>query len=191
MPSAFAHAAVGASLAAHLPRSRQRVWVAVVLALVAAAPDLDVVGLRLGIPYDHPLGHRGVTHSLFFAAAVGLASWPLWRWARVERARTASALVFFALASHGLLDAFTDAGYGIGLLIPLDDARLFARFRPIMTSPLSVRAFFSERGLEIVANEIVWIGPLVLTLALGPRLSRRGRQPEHGAAREDDPGVTR
>lgn len=31
-------------------------------------PDLDVVGNWMGIPYEHMLGHRGLTHSLPFAA---------------------------------------------------------------------------------------------------------------------------
>ena len=166
MPSAFAHAAVGASLAAGLPR-RRRLVVAVALAVLAAAPDLDVMGLWLGIPYAHPLGHRGLTHSLFFAAVVGLASFPLWRRAGLERPRHAAALVFLALASHGLLDTFTDAGLGVGLLIPLDDERYFAPFRPLLTSPLSIWGFFSPRGLEIVGNELLWIGPLVVASTVG------------------------
>ena len=41
------------------------------LALVCAVlPDLDALGLWLGIPYDHPFGHRGITHSLPFAVAL-------------------------------------------------------------------------------------------------------------------------
>jgi len=27
-------------------------------------PDVDVLGLVMGIPYDHMLGHRGITHSV-------------------------------------------------------------------------------------------------------------------------------
>ena len=39
-------------------------------------PDADVFGLLVGIPYDSMFGHRGLTHSLLFAAAVGgLAAW--------------------------------------------------------------------------------------------------------------------
>lgn len=173
MPSAFAHAAVGAALAAHAKPGRGRVALAAVLAAAAAAPDLDVIGFRLGIPYAHVLGHRGLTHSLFFAAAVGLASWPLWRQANAVQPRRAAALVFFAVASHGLLDAFTDEGLGVGLLIPFDDERLFAPVRPLPTSPLSVRAFFSERGASILRGELVFIGPLVALIALGPALARR------------------
>ena len=173
MPSAFAHAAVGASLAAAVPRGSGRIWVAAVLAAFAAAPDLDVVAFRLDIPYGHPLGHRGLTHSLVFALTVALVSAPLWRLASVERARLAAALTFFALASHGLLDLFTNAGLGIGLLIPFENTRYFAPYRPLMTSPLSVRAFFSDGGLDILANELIWVGPVAALIALGSAVIRR------------------
>ncbi len=184
MPSAFAHAAVGAALATRLPPSRQRLWVGLVLALAAAAPDLDVIGFRLGVPYEDVWGHRGWTHSLAFAAIVGLGSWPLWRSAGARQAGIAAVLLFFAIASHGLLDAFTDAGHGVGLWIPFDDARVFAPFRPIATSPLSLRAFFSGRGLEILASEAVWIGPLVAAIVWAPRRRTRGRK-----AASSSPGV--
>lgn len=182
MPSAFAHAAVGASLATWMPApARRRAGVAVALALAAAAPDLDVIGHRLGVAYEDVLGHRGATHSLAFAALAALLSWPLWRRARPDRAWAASALTFLAVASHGLLDAFTDAGLGVGLLIPVDDTRFFAPLRPLETSPLSVRAFFSPRGLAILESEVRWIGPLVGVLVLAPLVLRaaadRGRRP--------------
>ena len=41
-------------------------------AACAVAPDFDVIGLRLGIPYGHLLGHRGLSHSLAFALAMAL-----------------------------------------------------------------------------------------------------------------------
>lgn len=158
MPSALAHGLVGAALSSVLPRERRSASIVFALVILAAAPDLDVLAFGLGIPYGHPLGHRGLTHSLCFAAAFALASTPIWQ--RVLRAdsRIAPVLTFLAVASHGVLDTFTDAGLGVGLLIPFDDTRYFAPWRPIETSPLSVRAFLSARGLEIVANEAVWVG---------------------------------
>jgi inner membrane protein len=173
MPSAFAHATVGASFAAALPLSSRPIWVPIALALVAAAPDLDVIAFRFGIPYEHILGHRGLSHSLFFAALVGVASLPLWRIAKIERARLAATLTFFAVASHGLLDTFTDAGLGVALFAPFTDARYFSPFRPLMTSPLSARAFFSAHGLSILGNELIWIGPVALLAGLGGLLARR------------------
>ncbi|HEU4994167.1 MAG TPA: metal-dependent hydrolase [Gemmatimonadaceae bacterium] len=42
-------------------------------AACAALPDLDAIGFWMGIPYDHMLGHRGLTHSLTFAALIATA----------------------------------------------------------------------------------------------------------------------
>jgi inner membrane protein len=67
-------------------------------------------------------------------------------------------LTFAAVASHGVLDTFTDAGHGVGLFIPFDNGRYFAPWRPILTSPLSISRFLSERGLAILQNEACWVG---------------------------------
>jgi len=173
MPSAIAHGLVGASLASILPHRQRATWIAAAFALLAAAPDLDVIGYRLGIPYAHPLGHRGLTHSLFFAAAIALISIPLWRRVVGHSAGAAALLTFLAIGSHGVLDAFTDAGLGIGLLIPFDNGRYFAPWRPILTSPLSVSAFVSPRGLTILLNEALWVGLPVVAFVVLVRAFRR------------------
>ena len=67
-----------------------------------------------------------------------------------------------------MLDAFTDAGLGVGFFVPFDDGRFFFPVRPIATSPVDPRAFLSAGGLSILANEIlvVWL-PLGLLLLAG------------------------
>jgi len=174
MPSAFAHALVGSSLASLLPEGKQRIAAIALLGALAAAPDLDVIAFRFGIPYEHALGHRGFSHSLFFALLCGLASLPLWRRFLRRRAGVAAALTFAAMASHGLLDTLTDAGFGVGLLLPFESTRYFAPWRPIETSPLSVYAFLNGPGLGILANEIIWIGiPTACFLAAARSLRNR------------------
>ena len=42
------------------------------LMIVAILPDADVIAFSLDIPYSHPLGHRGFSHSLLFALIVSL-----------------------------------------------------------------------------------------------------------------------
>jgi inner membrane protein len=69
-----------------------------------------------------------------------------------------AALVFLATISHGILDAFTNGGLGVGFLIPFDDTRYFAPWRPIAVSPLSISAFFDGSGWRILANEGFWVG---------------------------------
>ena len=70
MPSVFSHAIVGSTLVAcGLPRPRATL--VALGAVLAVVPDLDVVGIAFGWGLDHPLGHRGLSHSVL--AAVTLA----------------------------------------------------------------------------------------------------------------------
>ena len=39
---------------------------------LAVLPDADVLAFSFGVPYHHVLGHRGFTHSFFFAAALAV-----------------------------------------------------------------------------------------------------------------------
>lgn len=123
------------------------------------APDLDVLAFRFGLPYEHPLGHRGLSHSVPFAAAVaGVLTFSLFPYRRPDFSRLrAFFFLFLATASHGILDAFTNGGLGVALLSPFDCTRYFAPFRPIEVSPFSLRAFFTARGLSIVASELRWV----------------------------------
>ena len=75
---------------------------------------------------------------------------------------------FFVLtASHGVLDAFTDGGYGVALLSPFDNTRYFFPWTPIRVSPLSVQAIFSQRGISVFVTEIIWIWlPIILFVTL-------------------------
>jgi inner membrane protein len=76
-----------------------------------------------------------------------------------------TAILFISTMSHAVLDAFTNAGLGIGFLIPFDDTRYFAPWRPLTASPLSISRFLNGSGLPILLNEAKWIGiPLVATL---------------------------
>lgn len=104
----------------HLPRR-----FAVLGAVVATVPDLDVVGFRLGVDYGDVLGHRGLSHSLAFAAMVAAGIAILWR-SLPARARSPAWLYLaLAMASHGLFDALTDGGLGVALLAPFSNDRFF------------------------------------------------------------------
>jgi inner membrane protein len=175
MPSAFGHIAPVVALATALwtPQAPKRLWVAG--ALAAVAPDLDVLAFGLGIPYHHPLGHRGLSHSLPFAAAMaGLLALALFPRPApgFSRAR-AFGFLFLATASHGILDAFTNGGLGVALLSPFDQTRWFAPFRPIEVSPLGVSAFFSSRGAAVLASELPWLWLPFLSLAVAIAAARR------------------
>ncbi|MDX2165436.1 MAG: metal-dependent hydrolase [Deltaproteobacteria bacterium] len=178
MASAFTHAVVGAALTPLAPPAQRNGRLAVELAALAALPDLDVLGFGLGIDYAHPLGHRGLTHSLLFAALLA----PLVVWLLHRDVRSGShdwwalvGLCFAATASHGVLDAFTDAGLGIGFFIPFDNRRYFMPWRPLATSPLEPSAFFSHWGLRVMANEIAWVWLPTAACVVAVWLRRRRR----------------
>jgi inner membrane protein len=175
MPSVLAHAAPALALAPAFaqPGTPRRLWWLGLLC--AAAPDLDVVAFALGVPYAHPLGHRGLWHSVPFAALAAACSTALaFPHARAAFSRRrAWAYLFLATASHGVLDAFTDGGLGVALLAPFDERRFFAPFRPIAVSPIGVGACLSARGAAVLWSELLWIWlPFGL---LGLALWRRAR----------------
>jgi len=170
----FTHAFVavaGARIATARPMPR-RYWIAAVV--LSALPDADYLGHALGVPYAHVLGHRGLSHSLLFAFLAALGTTLLFF---RERRVLVGATFFLLAASHGVLDAMTDAGLGIAFLAPFDDTRFFLPVRPLPTPALSVSAFFGARGVLILGHEVarVWLPAAVLCLVVEVLRTRPGR----------------
>jgi inner membrane protein len=156
--ASLGHLAVG-FCAARARHSRLTGWLA--WPAVALAADLDVIGFRFGVPYAAPFGHRGATHSIAFAALVGLIAGVITRKPRVG-------WIAFAVAlTHPLLDALTDGGLGVALFWPFSNARYFAPWRPIPVAPIGTR-LFSSHGLRVMAIELLMFLPLFLW-SLWPR----------------------
>ena len=80
----------------------------------------------------------------------------------------AGTVTFVSVVSHGILDAATDAGLGIGFFIPFDNERYFLPFRPLETSAVDPGVFLanSSRALDILANELLWVGLPLLFFTL-------------------------
>jgi inner membrane protein len=178
MPTVVAHAAVGWAAARHgsstLPRDEARP-LALVAALLAMLPDLDVIGFGLGIPYGARLGHRGFSHSLTFAVGSALVGHAALRWHSKRRGRTAPGIVAYLLlllaaASHPLLDMLTDGGLGVALLAPLSWTRLFFPVTPIPVSPIGVDGTTGY----VLAWEAVLLSPLALGVLLADRYGSPG-----------------
>src|ERR1700752_4793886 len=123
MPTILSHAIVAAAVghACSERRLPTRFWVWT--AVCSMLPDADVIGFAYGIRYADILGHRGLSHSFFFAAIVGVVAAALYRDQRAgERRRFWLAAYFAAItASHALLDALTDGGLGVALFAPFSN----------------------------------------------------------------------
>ena len=169
MPTVFTHALAAGALASAVPAAR-RARLAAWSAVCAVVPDLDVAAFRLGIPYEHMLGHRGLSHSVAFALVLGgLAAGLAFR--RGER-RAAALVLSLATLSHGVLDMLTDGGHGVALWAPVSAERLFFPVRPIEVSPFA-SGFFSARGLAVLQSEFAWVWLPALALAAGAWAWRR------------------
>jgi len=183
MASAFSHAFAAYTFkSAWAPAglSRKAIWIGM---LSAVMPDADVLAFSFGIPYEHVLGHRGITHSLFFAL--------LWAWLMMEvffyeykRAGKDWWRVWLYLAlctaSHGVFDALTNGGRGVAFFAPFENSRYFFPWRPILVSPLGAANFFSEWGMRVVKSELlyVWLpGSLLLLASWAWRFLKRKNTP--------------
>ena len=121
----------------------------------AILPDIDVLAFKFGIAYSHPLGHRGFTHSILFAV--------LWSVLLSVVFGKSKKLIYFIILflstlSHGILDAMTTGGKGVGFFIPFENSRHFFSFRKIQVSPLSIQEFFSNWGIQVILSELIFIG---------------------------------
>ncbi|MBS1625429.1 MAG: metal-dependent hydrolase [Bacteroidetes bacterium] len=169
MASAFSHAIASLAVGRITPVVRDwRFWL--IGAIGAAIPDLDALGYWAGVPYDSMWGHRGITHSFFFAALYSLAALLLFY--RSDKYDLKIKIILFlsffvSVSSHALLDACTTGGLGVDLFAPFHDERYFLPWRVIRVSPISISRFFTYRGLEVLASEFVWIWiPTIIVFVL-------------------------
>ena len=158
MASAFSHAIVALAMGKAC-QSKELSWRELFLgALCSVVPDLDVIGFPLGIQYGDMWGHRGLTHSVLFAALLAGILVALWYRAKPVVALTGLFLYFFlCTASHGVLDAMTNGGFGVAFFSPFDTTRYFFPVRPVLVSPIGISEFFSAYGVRVLASEAIWI----------------------------------
>lgn len=155
MPTIFTHVAVPLALGLALGRKALSPRLVAAGAFVSILPDFDTVAFKLGIAYADQFGHRGASHSLAIALAVGLLGAMVAPWLRTTRGR-AFCFLAFCTASHPLLDALTSGGLGVALLWPWSHERFFAPWRPIAVSPIGA-GFFSARGVAVLWSELQWV----------------------------------
>ena len=153
MASVFGHGIIGFTLTKIFDNKRHR-WLLILAIFSTILPDFDVIAFNFGIAYEHPLGHRGFTHSLIFALlwalilmfVFGKKNKLIW-----------FLVIFLSTVSHGIVDAMTSGGRGVGFFIPFNNNRFFFPFREIKVSPIGIEKFFSSWGLKVLLSEFKYI----------------------------------
>lgn len=156
MPTILTHPAIPLALGLGLGKTIIPRRLLAAGAVASMVPDLDVLAFRFGVSYASEFGHRGFSHSLLFAALVALLGACAWRLFQTGYWRICWFL-FIATASHGVLDAFTNGGFGVAFLWPWSSQRFFFGPQVIEVSPLTISRFLSERGAAVLASELLWV----------------------------------
>jgi len=144
----------------------------IAFALLAVLPDADVLLVAMGTMDAGAAGHRGASHSIALAIAVGLLcalatrrlGWPVWRTAVLATA---------AVASHAVLDVLCHSGRGLPLLWPLSETRFHSPLRILPDAPRGL-ALVTQAGLMSMVIELCVFLP-VIVYAMWPHLARRLR----------------
>lgn len=163
MPSFFSHAISAIAIGKVCTTRHQAFKFWFIGMICASLPDIDILAFKFGIPYSHMFGHRGISHSFFFAFLLAILVTILF-FRKSENKILVWIYLFLCTASHGILDAMTSGGLGIAFFAPFSSERFFMPIRPIRVSPIGIEAFFSEWGLQVIKSEfrLIWIPSFIL-----------------------------
>ena len=170
MASVFGHAALALGIRSWFPRS-QGLGIILLGVILSFLPDADIIAFDFGIPYGHVLGHRGLSHSIFFALVFTyLFTWILRRFEVIKPQYFTITFIYFfiCMGTHGILDAMTTGGKGVAFFAPFYNERMFWPWRVIQVSPIGAGHFFSKWGVAVIKSEAFWIGiPSLIIYVLG------------------------
>lgn len=167
MSTVFSHIVVPLGVGLSLGRQIVPWPVLLVGCLFAILPDIDVIGFEYGVSYYSSWGHRGFTHSIFFALLS--AAFATYCFRRLQAKPVAIFLfLWVSMVSHGILDAMTYGGLGIAFAWPFDDARHFFPWRPLPVSAIGFKRFFNYWGKYVIQKEIwlIWLPMLGVFLMI-------------------------
>ncbi|MEP3838689.1 MAG: metal-dependent hydrolase [Algibacter sp.] len=169
MASIFGHGIVGFTITKVVDNKNLK-WLLLAAIFSTILPDFDVVTFKLGIVYQHPLGHRGFTHSILFAIL-----WAILLMLTLGRKHKFIwfFVIFLSTLSHGIFDAMTSGGKGVGFFIPFNNDRYFFQFRDILVSPLGIENFISSRGLAVLSSEFKYIAAPCLIILITLNLKKK------------------
>lgn len=153
MASAFGHGILAYTIK-KLGAPKAAIKVTLLAIICSILPDADVIAFKFNIPYEHMFGHRGFTHSIFFSIIFGLLISFIFH----KKPRIKYGIIYIlATLSHPFLDAMTTGGRGVAILAPFSEERFFLPWRFIKVSPMSIKRFISEWGIEVLKSEFVYI----------------------------------
>lgn len=176
MPTIFSHAIFAGVARKAFVKESVSFWLWLLTALCAIIPDADVAGLAFGVKFGSLFGHRGFTHSIMFALIFGgFVAFLTDRFLQTGLSFI-KLFVYFSLAtfSHPLLDMLTNGGSGVALLAPFSNERYFFPWRPVEVSPIGM-GFFSDRGLDVILSEIIWIWLPAIAILITAMIIRKLR----------------
>ena len=159
MPSAFSHAISAIAIGSMFKNNKDRARMTFLGVICSVLPDADVFSFQFGVSYSSMWGHRGISHSIFFALLFAMVIMKLFYRQMNDSSKWVRLYIYFFLSTvlHPLLDACTDGGLGVAFFSPFINERYFFSFRPIEVSPLSVSGFFTQRGWEVFKSELFWV----------------------------------
>ncbi|HEX3218431.1 MAG TPA: metal-dependent hydrolase [Candidatus Limnocylindria bacterium] len=158
------HIAAGMAISSGSGYLRDRL-VLVTFTICAVAPDVDFL---IGIP------HRTLTHSIGFAALLGVAVGLLMLGLQRARPVFVGLLAFVSVASHLVLDILT-APAPIPALWPLSNAE-FELEHPIIPAAPPIPELFTSRGIREAVLEILWSSTVIVAAIWLDRLWQRRRE---------------
>ncbi len=162
---------------------------AIIGAVIATIPDLDVMLYLFYDSFDMLSIHRGVSHSIVFSLiGASLIAYVMSKikWTSEIKYKTLWILAWLALFTHILLDTFT--AYGTQLLLPFSDKRIgFDSINivdPIYTVPLIIGLALSlfvaknsmPRGMPNTWGLIISSAYLLLTLGVKQQVNNHFKE---------------
>ncbi|HTB31581.1 MAG TPA: metal-dependent hydrolase, partial [Bacteroidia bacterium] len=124
MASAFGHACAALTLGKVYSGKKLPAVFWILSVVCAVIPDADVIGFKFNIAYGSTFGHRGFTHSIFFALVMGfIAALIFTKVASAYKKQSWKFVLYFFLVtlSHPLLDACTTGGLGVAFFSPFSN----------------------------------------------------------------------
>ncbi|WP_155717759.1 metal-dependent hydrolase [Leptospira noguchii] len=165
MPTIMTHAVVPISIWITFGKKIIPLRLLIIGIFFAILPDADIIAFKFKIPYESDWGHRGFSHSILFAFSISVLACILVRWFKT-RIEIILFYLFFSILSHGILDAMTSGGLGVGFLVPYSSERFFFSLRPIQVSPIGIKNFLTVRGLVVLKSEWITVWVPLLSIAV-------------------------